>query len=112
MHLLLVISLAIFISGLITQNAVSAFSTGVGENHGDNNPSKKNCKKSDTLEEISKKIDAQKCAYNDIKDYKKYNFYKLEDKETKVCIENRADLGGSLADYEVLHCFEDSDYGY
>ena len=76
-----------------------------GDNHGDNNPSEKNCKKSDTLEEISIKIDAEKCENDDIKNYKEWNFYKLEDPETKQCLTFFDDLGGSLVDYEVVYCY-------
>jgi hypothetical protein len=76
-----------------------------GDNHGDNNPSEKNCKKSDTLEEISIKIDSEKCEMNDIKNYKEWNFYKLEDPETKQCLSFFDDLGGSLVDYEVVYCY-------
>ena len=76
-----------------------------GDNHGDNTPSEKNCKKSDTLEEISIKIDAEKCEINDIDDYKEWNFYKLEDPETKQCLTFFEDLGGSLVDYEVVYCY-------
>lgn len=76
-----------------------------GDNHGDNNPSEKNCKKSDTLEEISIKIDAEKCEIDDIKNYKEWNFYKLEDPETKQCLTFFEDLGGSLVDYEVVYCY-------
>lgn len=76
-----------------------------GDNHGDNNPSEKNCKKSDTLEEISIKIDSEKCEIDDIKDFKEWNFYKLEDPETKQCLTFFEDLGGSLVDYEVVYCF-------
>lgn len=76
-----------------------------GDNHGDNNPSEKNCKKSDTLEEISIKIDAEKCEIDDIDDYKEWDFYKLEDPETKQCLTFFEDLGGSLVDYEVVYCY-------
>ncbi|HKQ21792.1 MAG TPA: hypothetical protein VJS91_07115 [Nitrososphaeraceae archaeon] len=76
-----------------------------GDNHGDNTPSEKNCKKSDTLEEISVKIDAEKCEIDDIKNYKEWNFYKLEDPETKQCLTFFEDLGGSLVDYEVVYCY-------
>ena len=76
-----------------------------GDNHGDNNPTEKNCKKSDTLEEISIKIDAEKCEIDDIKNYKDWNFYKLEDPETKQCLTFFEDLGGSLVDYEVVYCY-------
>jgi hypothetical protein len=76
-----------------------------GDNHGDNTPSEKNCKKSDTLEEISIKIDAEKCEIDDIDDYKEWNFYKMEDPETKQCLTFFEDLGGSLVDYEVVYCY-------
>ena len=76
-----------------------------GDNHGDNSPSEKNCKKSDTLEEISIKIDEEKCEIDDIKNYKDWNFYKLEDPETKQCLTFFEDLGGSLVDYEVVYCY-------
>jgi len=76
-----------------------------GDNHGDNNPSEKNCKKSDTLEEISIKIDAEKCEIDDIKNYEEWDFYKLEDPETKQCLTFFDDLGGSLVDYEVVYCY-------
>ena len=76
-----------------------------GDDHGDNNPSEKNCKKSDTLEEISIKIDEEKCEIDDIKNYKDWNFYKLEDPETKQCLTFFEDLGGSLVDYEVVYCY-------
>ena len=76
-----------------------------GDNHGDNSPSEKNCKKSDTLEEISIKIDEEKCEIDDIKNYKEWNFYKLEDPETKQCLTFFEDLGGSLVDYEVVYCY-------
>lgn len=76
-----------------------------GDNHGDNTPSEKNCKKSDSLEEISIKIDAEKCEIDDIDDYKEWNFYKLEDPETKQCLTFFEDLGGSLVDYEVVYCY-------
>ena len=76
-----------------------------GDNHGDNNPSEKNCKKSDTLEEISIKIDAEKCEIDDIKNYKEWDFCKLEDPETKQCLTFFDDLGGSLVDYEVVYCY-------
>jgi hypothetical protein len=76
-----------------------------GDNHGDNHPSEKNCKKSDTLEEISIKIDAEKCEINNIKNYKEWNFYKLEDPETKACIKYYDELGNSLVDYEVVYCY-------
>lgn len=76
-----------------------------GANHGDNNPSEKNCKKSDTLEQISIKIDAEKCQMNDFKNYKQWDFYKLEDRKTQDCLKFFHDLGNSLVDYEVVYCY-------
>jgi len=76
-----------------------------GDNHGDNTPSEKNCKKSDTLEKISIKIDGEKCEMNNFKNYKSWDFYKLEDPETKQCLNHFHDLGGSLVDYEVVYCY-------
>lgn len=76
-----------------------------GDNHGDNHASFKNCKKSDSLEEISIKIDAEKCEFRDLKDYNKWDFYKLEDPETKACIKFYDELGNSLSDYEVVYCY-------
>jgi hypothetical protein len=76
-----------------------------GANHGDNSATEKNCKKSDTLEKISVKIDAEKCEMNDFKNYKSWDFYKLEDPETKQCLNYFHDLGGSLVDYEVVYCY-------
>ena len=76
-----------------------------GDNHGDNHATEKNCKKSDTLEEISIKIDSEKCEMNNFKNYKQWDFYKLEDPETKACINYFHDLGGSLVDYEVVYCY-------
>jgi len=76
-----------------------------GDNHADNTASEKNCKKSDTLEKISIKIDAEKCEMNDFKNYKSWDFYKLEDPETKQCLNYFHDLGGSLVDYEVVYCY-------
>jgi hypothetical protein len=46
------------------------------------------------------------------KDFKNSKIFKQEDSETKECIENRQELSNNLADYEILHCFEDSDYAY
>ena len=90
-------------SGVYAQNPFRAKLP--GDNHGDNQPSEKNCKKSDTLEQISIKIDGEKCQMNNFKDYKKWDFYKLEDRETKDCIDHFHDLGGSLVDYEVVYCY-------
>jgi len=67
-----------------------------------------------TMEELVKKIDKGKVNDDDMnwKDFKNSKVFKQEDGETKECIEKRQDLSNNLADYEVLHCFKDSDYGY
>jgi hypothetical protein len=68
----------------------------------------------DTMEELVKKIDKGKVNDDDMnwKDFKNSKIFKQEDIETQECIKNREDLSNNLADYEVLHCFEDSDYAY
>lgn len=68
----------------------------------------------DTMEELVKKIDKGKVNDDDMnwKDFKNSKIFKQEDIETKECIENRQDLSNNLADYEILHCFNDSDYAY
>src|ERR1044072_9490578 len=67
-----------------------------------------------TMEELVKKIDKGKASDDSMnwKDFKNSKVFKQEDKETKECIEKRQDLFNNLADYEVLHCFKDSEYGY
>ena len=67
-----------------------------------------------TMEELVKKIDKGKVNDDSMnwKDFKNSKVFKQEDGETKECIKNRQDLSNNLADYEVLHCFKDSDYGY
>jgi hypothetical protein len=67
-----------------------------------------------TMEELVKKIDKGKASDDSMnwKDFKNSKVFKQEDSETKKCIEKRQDLSNNLADYEVLHCFKDSDYGY
>jgi hypothetical protein len=68
----------------------------------------------DTMEELVKKIDKGKVNDDDMnwKAFKNSKIFKQEDSETKECIKNRQDLSNNLAEYEVLHCFKDSDYGY
>jgi len=44
---------------------------------------------------------------NDFKNYKSWDFYKLEDPETKQCLNYFHDLGNSLVDYEVVYCYAD-----
>ena len=67
-----------------------------------------------TMEELVKKIDKGKVNDDSMNwnDFKNSKVFKQEDGETKDCIKNREDLSNNLADYEVLHCFKDSDYGY
>ena len=67
-----------------------------------------------TMEQLVKKIDKGKVNDDSMnwKDFKNSKVFKQEDAETKECIKNREDLSNNLADYEVLHCFKDSDYGY
>jgi len=68
----------------------------------------------DTMEELVKKIDKGKVNDDsmDWKDFKNSKIFKQEDIETQECIKNREDLSNNLADYEILHCFKDSDYAY
>jgi hypothetical protein len=68
----------------------------------------------DTMEELVKKIDKGKVNDDDMDwgEFKDSKIFKQEDIETQECIENRQDLSNNLADYEVLHCFDDSDYAY
>ena len=68
----------------------------------------------DTMEELVKDIDNGK-DNDDTMDWKAFKNSKIftqEDVETQICIENRQDLSNNLADYEVVRCFEDSDYAY
>lgn len=68
----------------------------------------------DTMEEFVKDIDNGKDNDDDMNwnEFKDSKIFKQEDIETQGCIENRQDLSNNLADYEVLRCFEDSDYAY
>jgi hypothetical protein len=68
----------------------------------------------DTMEELVKDIDNGKDNDDDMNwdEFKDSKIFKQEDIETQGCIENRQDLSNNLADYEVLRCFEDSDYAY
>ena len=68
----------------------------------------------DTMEELVKDIDNGKDNDDDMnwKEFKNSKIFKQEDIETQGCIENRQELSNNLADYEVLRCFEDSDYAY
>ena len=68
----------------------------------------------DTMEELVKDIDKGKDNDDSMNwhDFKNSKIFKQEDIETQECIKNRQDLSNNLADYEVLHCFEDSDYAY
>ncbi len=68
----------------------------------------------DTMKELVKDIDKGKDNDDSMnwKEFKNSKIFKQEDIETQGCIENREDLSNNLADYEVLRCFEDSDYAY
>jgi len=68
----------------------------------------------DTMEELVKDIDNGKDNDDtmDWGEFKNSDIFKQEDVETQICIENRQDLSNNLADYEVVRCFEDSDYAY
>lgn len=68
----------------------------------------------DTMEELVKDIDDGKDNDDDMNwdEFKDSKIFKQEDIETQGCIENRQELSNNLADYEVLRCFEDSDYAY
>lgn len=68
----------------------------------------------DTMEDLVKDIDNGKDNDDDMNwdEFKDSKIFKQEDIETQGCIENRQDLSNNLADYEVLRCFEDSDYAY
>ena len=68
----------------------------------------------DTMKELVKDIDNGKDNDDSMNwhDFKNSKIFKQEDIETQECIKNRQDLSNNLADYEVLHCFEDSGYAY
>ena len=68
----------------------------------------------DTMKELVKDIDNGKYEDDSMnwKEFKNSKIFKQEDIETQECIKNRQDLSNNLADYEVLRCFEDSDYAY
>ena len=72
-------------------------------------------KDDDTMEKLVDDIDDGKDDDDDMDwgEFQDSKIFKQEDEETKECIEARQDLSNNLADYEVLHCFDDSDYaGY
>ncbi len=71
-------------------------------------------KDDDTMEELVDDIDDGRDNDDDMDwgEFQDSKIFKLEDIETQECIENRQDLSNNLADYEVLHCFDDSDYAY
>ena len=68
----------------------------------------------DTMEELVKDIDNGNDNDDDMDwdEFKDSEIFKQEDIETQGCIENRQELSNNLVDYEVLRCFEDSDYAY
>jgi hypothetical protein len=68
----------------------------------------------DTMEKLVDDIDDGRDNDDDMdwSEFKDSKVFKQEDIETQGCIENRQELSNNLADYEVLHCFDDSDYAY
>jgi len=67
-----------------------------------------------TMKELVKDIDNGKDEDDSMNwhNFKNSKIFKQEDTETQECIKNRQDLSNNLADYEVLRCFENSDYAY
>ena len=68
----------------------------------------------DTMRDLVKDINNGKDDDDDMnwKEFKESQIFKQEDIETQQCIKNREDLSNNLADYEVVRCFEDSNYAY
>jgi hypothetical protein len=75
--------------------------------HGDSNPSEKNCEKHDTLRDYAKAVDHMKCDDDDIdwSDFKSSPVYINANDEQQDCLRAAEDLGGSLTDYEVMDCY-------
>lgn len=75
--------------------------------HGDSNPSEKNCEKHDTLRDFAKAVDHMKCDDDDIdwSDFKSSSVYTTATDEQQDCLEAAKDLGGSLTDYEAMDCY-------
>jgi hypothetical protein len=78
-----------------------------GTDHGDSNPSEKNCKKHDTLRDFAKAVDHMECDDDNIdwSDFKSSPVYVNSNDEQQDCLRAAEDLGGSLTDYEVMDCY-------
>ena len=78
-----------------------------GTDHGDSNPSEKNCKKHDTLRDFAKAVDHMECDDDNIdwSDFKSSPVYVNANDEQQDCLKAAEDLGGSLTDYEVMDCY-------
>ncbi len=66
----------------------------------------------DTMQKLVKGIE-HNGKNDDNMNWKKFQdtqLYQQEDKATKKCIKERADLGNNLADYEIVRCFQDDEY--
>jgi hypothetical protein len=75
--------------------------------HGDSNPSEKNCEKHDTLRDYAKAVDHMKCDNDDIdwSEFKASSVYTTAKDEQQDCLRAAKDLGGSLTDYEAMDCY-------
>jgi hypothetical protein len=75
--------------------------------HGDSNPSGKNCEKHDTLRDYAKAVDHMKCDDDDIdwSEFKASPVYTTATDEQQDCLRAAEDLGGSLTDYEAMDCY-------
>jgi hypothetical protein len=78
-----------------------------GTDHGDSNPSEKNCKKHDTLRDFAKAVDHMECDDDNIdwSDFKSSPVYVNANDEQQDCLKAAEDLGSSLTDYEVMDCY-------
>jgi hypothetical protein len=81
------------------------------ESHGDNNPSEKKFKSmlnddSVGICELAKAIDHMKAkgTVKDWSDFKETTVYLGTTDKVQDCLEDRMDLGDSLADYEIQKC--------
>jgi hypothetical protein len=80
-----------------------------GTDHGDSNPSEKNCEKQKTLRDYAKAVDHMKCDDDNIdwSDFKSSSVYISATDEQQDCLRAADDLGGSLTDYEVMDCYKE-----
>jgi len=80
-----------------------------GTDHGDSNPSEKNCEKQETLRDFAKAVDHMKCDDDDIDwdDFQASTVYTGSNDEQKDCLKAAKNLGGSLTDYEVMDCYKE-----